>query len=46
MLGLTPASSVNETVELRDGRSGLRSQIKILGAVALAAGAPAHTAAN
>lgn len=37
--GLRPGSSVSETVELRDGRSGLRSQIKILGAVALAAGA-------
>jgi hypothetical protein len=43
---LRPGSSVNETVKLRDGRSGLRSQIKILGAVALAAGEPAHTATN
>lgn len=33
--GLSPGSSINETVEFVDHRSGLRSQIKLLGAVAL-----------
>jgi hypothetical protein len=39
---LSPGSSINETVEFIDRRSGLRSQIKLLGAVALPVDEPAE----
>lgn len=43
---LPPGASIVETVELIDRNSGLRSQIKVLGAVAPAAGESTHTAVN